>query len=116
MIKTWRLPWFILRWYDADTCFGMLDEGWGRTWTPDKGVRLVKAGGQKYDAPELNKPAQRDLALAARDRVIELAPSDWYMATSESKDPDDFGRPLFSIQLHDGRDLASVLEREGYVK
>lgn len=115
MIKVWTLPWYVARWYDADTCFGMLDEGWGRMWTPDKGLRLVKTDG-KYDAPELNKPAQRDAALAARRRAIELASCDWYMATSRAKDPDDFGRPLFSIELHDGRDLATVLEGEGYVK
>lgn len=117
MVKVWRFPWQIFTWIDGDTCHGIMDKGWGNTWTPRGGLRLLTADGGPYDAPEITKPDQRVRGLMARSRALELAPLGlWYMVTSHKLDPDDFGRPLCSIELADGRDLASVLIAEGHTK
>lgn len=116
-MKVWRLPWLITAWIDGDTCHGTMDEGWGRSWTPRRGLRLLQADGSKYDAPEMTKPEQRERAQMARLRALALAPiGQWFMVTSHYLDPDDFGRPLCSVELADGRDLAGVLIREGHTK
>lgn len=114
MIKVWRLPWLITSWIDGDTCHGMMDKGWGNMWTPKRGLRLVLADGGKFDAPERKTRAAHVAALAS---VNELAPiGDWYMVTSHSGEPDAFSRPLCSIELPGGRDLATVMVNLGHVK
>lgn len=94
-----------------------MDKGWGHLWAPRGGLRLLQGDGSAYDAPEMRKPDQRARAILALERVRELAPEgQWYMVTSHKLDPDDFGRPLCSIELADGRDLAGVLISEGHTK
>lgn len=109
-------PLLVARWVDGDTVMGVLDLGYRRTWQPGKGIRLVQGDGTTYDAPERRKATMAQ-AVAARERAHELAlPGMWLMCTSHSPDPDDFGRPLCSLLLPDGRDLAGVLIMEGHVK
>jgi endonuclease YncB( thermonuclease family) len=116
MIKVWRLPWLITSWVDGDTCHGTMDKGWGDMWTPPKGLRLLLADGSKYDAPE-RKGASLKRGNAARDWVQVLVPAgSWVMVTSHYVDPDDFGRPLCSIELEDGQDLAAAMIKRGHVK
>lgn len=93
-----------------------MDKGWGNLWTPRRGLRLLVADGSKYDAPE-RKGESLPRGNQALARAAQLAPAGaWYMALSHYLDPDDFGRPLCSIELEDGRDLATILIAEGHVK
>ena len=115
--KVWRLPWQITSWIDGDTCHGTMDSGWGHMWTPKKGLRLGTFTGARFDAPEMRKTEQKARALLARSAAERLAPpGEWFMVTSHRVDPDDFARPLCSIELPDGRDLATVLTEEGHTK
>lgn len=116
MIKVYRYPWLIKSWIDGDTCHGTMDKGHGLLWTPPKGLRLLHADGSSYDAPELRGPTIA-LAQQARVWVNGLAPAGtWVTVTSHSKDLDDFGRALCSIELEDGQDLATAMVGAGYVK
>lgn len=116
MIRQWGMPWLVRSWVDGDTCHGTMDKGWGNLWTPKKGLRLLRGGGLAFDAPELRQ-LQLVRGRAAQARAQELAPAGvWYQADSHYVDPDDFARPLCSLQLADGRDLATVLIQEGHVK
>jgi hypothetical protein len=85
-------------------------------WTPPKGVRLLLADGTKYDAPE-RKGATLTRANRAKLYAQVLAPAGtWVMITSHYVDPDDFGRPLCSIELEDGQDMAATMIKGGHVK
>ncbi len=115
-VRVWRLPFLIERWVDGDTVMGEIDFGWGFMWMPPKGLRLLLADGSTYDAPERRKPTTEQ-GMAAADAARALAPSGtWVMITSHYVDPDDFGRPLCSIELDDGADLAGALVMLGHVK
>jgi len=116
VIKVWRLPFLIEHWVDGDTAHGTIDMGWRWRWTPPKGIRLLCADGSSYDAPEL-RGATLALAQQAKVWVNVLAPAgSWVMITSHRVDPDDFGRPLCSIEMSDGQDLAAAMIGAGYVK
>lgn len=117
MIRTWCVPFMPRLWVDGDTVHGTLDIGWGHLWVPKKGLRLLRGGpDDKYDAPE-RRGITLARAHAARQRAQELCPPGrWHQVTSHYVDPDDFARPLCSIELLDGRDLATVLIEEGHVK
>lgn len=116
MGRTWSVPFMPSTWVDGDTVHGTLDTGWGHVWTPKKGVRLLFADGTSFDAIE-RKGATLALSRIARARATELCPPGrWHQVVSHYVDPDDFARPLCSITLLDGRDLARVLTDEGYAK
>lgn len=113
-IRIWTKPWKVTGWIDGDTCHGIMDDGWGRFWIPKPGLRLLLGDGGKYDAPERKEKTRHLMALNA---ITTLAPvGRWFMVTSHHLDPDDFGRPLCSIQLPDGRDLATTMVSLGHVK
>lgn len=114
--RTWSVPFMPRTWVDGDTVHGTLDIGWGHLWVPKKGLRLLYADGSSWDAIE-RKGATLALSRLARARASELAaPGRWVQVVSHYVDPDDFARPLCSIELEDGRDLAAVLRDEGYSK
>jgi endonuclease YncB( thermonuclease family) len=116
MIKVWRLPFLVKAWVDGDTAHGVIDFGWRFTWEPPKGIRLLLPDGGKYDAPERKSPT---LTRGNRAKVFAqvLAPAGtWVMITSHYVDPDDFGRPLCSIELEGGQDMAAAMIAAGHVK
>lgn len=117
MIKTYSYPFMIRTWVDGDTAHGDMDKGHGYMWKLPKGLRLVHADGRSYDAPE-KRGATLALGQRAKVWVNVLAPAGtWLMATSHNKgDLDDFGRPLCSLQLESGMDLADAMVAAGYVK
>lgn len=114
--RVWRMPFLVKRWVDGDTAHGVLDFGWRFTWQPPKGIRLLCADGSTYDAPE-RRGASLARSNLARTWVDTLCPAGtWVMATSHYMDPDDFGRPLCSLELSNGDDLATEMMMAGHVK
>lgn len=66
------------------------------------------------DAPELAEPAcdnEKQLALAARQRLQELLAAGYRIRPSGHDDPN--GRALVDILLPDGRDVGRILIKEG---
>lgn len=117
MIKgfKWGRPFLPERYGDGDTIYGLLDRGEGSLYRPKPGIRLVLGDGGKYDAPEVRKEPER--ARAATEALMALLPLGVPVPSlSHRLDPDSFGRPLCSIMLADGRDLATVLVEMGHVK
>jgi endonuclease YncB( thermonuclease family) len=76
-------------------------------------------GGSKWrlisiDAPELAEPAcenEKRLAIAARDRLVELLAGPYHIRPSGRVDPN--GRALVDILLPDGTDVGHILRDEG---
>jgi endonuclease YncB( thermonuclease family) len=66
------------------------------------------------DAPELAEPAcenEKRLAVAARDRLVELLAGPYRIRPSGRDDPN--GRALVDILLPDGTDVGQILRDEG---
>lgn len=113
----WVRPFMPERWIDGDTCEGVLDRGDRDYYRPKGGIRLLYGDGSKFDAPEKNKADQHDRAMLAWAQVKILVPEGTPVVTTCHRlDPDSFGRPLCSIKLADGRDLAVVMASLGHTK
>ena len=101
-MTTWTVPATVARVVDADTLALILDLGWHITLTTS-----ARIGG--IDAPELSTVAGK----TARDYVRALLPAG-AAVTFVSHSLDKYGRPLGSVRLPDGRDLAEVLRLAGH--
>lgn len=115
MIKgfKWVRPLILERWVDGDTAKALIDRGDGDFYRPKKGIRLVRADGKRYDAPELKE--EPVLAAQAMDAALRLCPLG-VPFVSTSHELDVYGRPVCSITMADGRDLATMLTELGLVK
>jgi micrococcal nuclease len=104
--------------YDGDTCTLAFLEPYAQRVVVRERVRL--AG---IDTPELRPPKStkdRDavvaLAHAARARLVMLVQDGGPIMTATFGKRDKYGRPLVSLRLADGRDVARVLLAEGHAK
>lgn len=115
MIKgfKWVRPFTIERWVDGDTVIGLIDRGDGDYYRPAKGIRLLRRDGTKFDAPEMHQDPER--AIAARQAAAALA-GQGEVVISTSHMLDVYGRPLCSLALLDGRDIATELIAQGHLK
>ena len=100
-MTTWTVPATVARVVDADTLALVLDLGWHIALTTNARVAGI-------DAPELSTAEGK----AARDYVRELLPAG-APVTFVSRQLDKYGRPLGSVALADGRDLATLLLQTG---
>lgn len=109
----WIRPFLPERWVDGDTAIGMFDRGDGDFYRPLKGIRLLYATGDRWDAPEMKAEPLR--ATQARDCAAMLCPVGvWVVSTSHTLDV--YGRPLCSLQLAPGKDLALEMFIRGFSK
>lgn len=106
----------ILRVIDGDTFESELSVGWGLRLRPHREngpgtVRLLLAGGLKYDAPETRStrgPVATDALRALLPAGLEVGLVSYGL--------DDFGRSLASVTLPDGRDVGALMVAGGHVK
>jgi endonuclease YncB( thermonuclease family) len=104
---------------DGDTVHTFLDVGWGIILSPRLGkragfgtIRLVYAGGARWDSPERKDRTRWEAARGALSAF--LLPGLFYPVVSYGID--DFGRTLGAITLHNGEDVASLLAELGHAK
>lgn len=107
----WEYKATVIRWVDGDTLDATIDLGFF-TYTTQRLRLLASAYG--VNTPELHS-AQRVAAIAAQNRVNELAPAgSMFTARTLKGDPhDSFGRYLSQVVLADGRNVGDVLIAEG---
>ena len=107
--KLWHYRAIVKRVIDGDTLDVMIDQGF-RNYREE---RLRVLG---IDTPELSRgnDESKALGLRAKNRVEELCGDAEVIIRTEKGD--SFGRWLATITLHDGRDLGTLLIREGLAR
>jgi endonuclease YncB( thermonuclease family) len=92
--KTFQMWAYVASWYDGDTFYGIVDQGFGTYWGRlDKPLRCRAA---KINAPEMSTPE----GAPARDAAAALAPAGWYPCWTFGLD--EFARPLVDLVLPSG--------------
>lgn len=102
----------VVRVYDGDTIFCRVDLGFGVKLGMDtKGVSFRLYG---VDTPELNRKAEREAGIVARDWLREhIEGKDVILRTHKPDPKDKYGRYLAEVIL-DGVNLNELLVEEGH--
>lgn len=109
----WVVPAKVTAVVDGDTFHTVINRGWHDTYRPPKGIRVLAAGGVKFDAPDTKDDPYGKKAATARARLLLPVGLEVVIASYAL---DDFGRTLAAVRLPDGRDYATVMTAYGHVK